>query len=77
MIQEYSSLRVIEKNGGVLENQLILNRSDKSISRYWITLLRDSRNPDSKSCKLVARKTAYSGYDNSHIADGEPPIVVR
>ena len=34
-----ASVRVIEKNGGVLENQLISNRSGKMISRYWIALL--------------------------------------
>jgi predicted acetyltransferase len=32
------SVRVIEANGGVLEDQLISNRSGKMISRYWITL---------------------------------------
>jgi predicted acetyltransferase len=32
------SVRVIEANGGVLENQLISNRSGKMISRYWIAL---------------------------------------
>jgi len=33
-----ASVRVIEANGGVLENQLISNRSGKRISRYWIAL---------------------------------------
>ena len=33
-----ASVRVIEANGGVLENQLISNRSGKRIARYWITL---------------------------------------
>ena len=32
------SVRVIEANGGVLEDQLISNRSGKMISRYWIAL---------------------------------------
>jgi predicted acetyltransferase len=32
------SARVIEKNGGVLENQLISNVSEVMISRYWIQL---------------------------------------
>jgi predicted acetyltransferase len=34
----FASVRVIEKNGGVLENQVISNRSGKMISRYWIAL---------------------------------------
>ena len=33
-----ASVRVIEANGGVLENQVISNRSGKMISRYWIAL---------------------------------------
>jgi len=33
-----ASVRVIEKNGSELENQLISNRSGKRISRYWIAL---------------------------------------
>ena len=33
-----ASVRVIEKNGGVLENQVISTRSGKRISRYWIAL---------------------------------------
>ena len=33
-----ASVRVIEANGAVLENQVISNRSGKRISRYWIAL---------------------------------------
>jgi len=32
------SARVIEKNGGVLENHVISKRSGKQINRYWISL---------------------------------------
>lgn len=33
-----ASVRVIEANGGVLQNQSVSNRSGKMISRYWISL---------------------------------------
>jgi predicted acetyltransferase len=33
-----ASVRVIEVNGGVLENPLLSNRSGKMISRYWFAL---------------------------------------
>ncbi len=33
-----ASARVIEKNGGVLENRVIEEETGKLISRYWITL---------------------------------------
>ncbi len=32
------SARIIRKNGGVLENEVISERSGKPVSRYWITL---------------------------------------
>ena len=37
-MDDAASVRVIEANGGVLENQVISNRSGKRISRYWIAL---------------------------------------
>lgn len=33
-----ASARIIEKNGGELENQVISHSSGKLVSRYWITL---------------------------------------
>ena len=33
-----ASVRIIEANGGVLQNQSVSNRSGKMISRYWISL---------------------------------------
>ena len=34
-----ASARVIQKNGGVLENEVISDRSGKPVSRYWIDLV--------------------------------------
>ena len=34
-----ASARIIEKNGGVLDNRLISEQSGRMISRYWINLL--------------------------------------
>jgi len=36
--ENIASARVIEKNGGQLENQVISEQSGKSVNRYWITL---------------------------------------
>lgn len=33
-----ASARVIQKNGGILENEVISDRSGKPVSRYWIDL---------------------------------------
>jgi len=32
------SARIIEKNGGVLENDVVSDNSGKLVSRYWIKL---------------------------------------
>jgi predicted acetyltransferase len=34
-----ASTRVIQKNGGVLENEVVSDRSGKRVSRYWIDLV--------------------------------------
>jgi predicted acetyltransferase len=36
--ENIGSARIIEQNGGVLENQVISANTGKQISRYWITL---------------------------------------
>lgn len=33
-----ASVRVIQKNGGVFENEVMSDRSGKPVSRYWISL---------------------------------------
>lgn len=33
-----ASIRVIEKNGGILEDKVIAEESDKPVRRYWIAL---------------------------------------
>jgi len=36
--ENVASARIIEKNGGVLQNRVISRRTNKSVNRYWIDL---------------------------------------